>query len=138
MNFGLFTLRLGVLKVNPISPGKTDENKEADSQIACCNKQEICDMCAECTINTIESHERPKSPQALKSSCQLCSICFFDLTLQLCYCAMATLVASDTPSDILDKELEIHATEKFDTVSSLDAKSDTKKREKFRPGDLHP
>lgn len=48
------------------SPGKTDENKEADSQIACCNKQEICDMCAECTINTIESHERPKSPQAPK------------------------------------------------------------------------
>ena len=40
---------------------------------------------------------------------------------------MATLVASDTPSDVLDKEVEIHATEKFDTVSSLDAKSDTKK-----------
>eukprot|EP00434_Breviolum_minutum_P016305 symbB.v1.2.014367.t1/scaffold1022.1/size143637/5 len=30
---------------------------------------------------------------------------------------MATLVASDTPSDVLDKEVEIHATEKFDTVS---------------------
>lgn len=35
---------------------------------------------------------------------------------------MAALVASDTPSDILDKEVEIHAAEKFDTVSSLDAK----------------
>ena len=43
---------------------------------------------------------------------------------------MATLVASDTPSDILDKEVEIHATEKFDTVSSLDAKQWNKKTEK--------
>lgn len=73
------------------SPGKTDENKEVDSQIACCNKQGICDMCAECTINTIESHERPKSPQALNSSHQLCSICFFALSLQLCYCVVPWL-----------------------------------------------
>jgi len=51
---------------------------------------------------------------------------------------MATLVASDTSIDVLDKEVEIHATEKFDTVSSLDAKSDTKKQRKFRRGDLHP
>ena len=64
----------------------------------------------------------PNLRKHLNSSYQLCSICFFDPTLQLCYCAMAALVASDTPSDILDKEVEFHAAEKFDTVSSLDAK----------------
>ena len=133
-------LETWVFLVIQFSPGKTDENKEVDSQIACCNKQEICDMCAECTINTIESHERPKSPQALNSSHQLCSICFFDLSIQLCCCVAPWLPWLQVILQVMSW------TRRW---KSMQPKSSTpwvvwmqrvtqKKQRKFRPGDLHP
>ena len=132
MDFGLFTPETWGFKVNPIFTRKTRWKK--GSRFSDSMLQQARDMWHVCWMYHQHNWE-PWTTQISASTKFFISI-MFNLLLWphsptvLLPCAMATLVASDTPSDILDKEVEIHATEKFDTVSSLDAKSDTKKTEK--------